>query len=58
MKWRSKATGAIFDTYDYLSVNEHYIALFLEGESWDTGKRPLTRLKYSELIEAFEKVQK
>jgi hypothetical protein len=58
-KWKSKATGSTFDAYDsfnnHTSSSEHLIAIFFEGEDWKMD-RPRARLKYSDLIESFEKV--
>ena len=59
-KWKSKATGSVFDAYDCFDNNskssEHLIALFFPGDDWDKD-RPRARLKYEDLIEAFEKVE-
>ena len=60
MKWRSKATGTIFNVYDSFNNNtfshEHSLALFLEKDDLEKT-RPRAVLGYSELIEAFEKVE-
>jgi hypothetical protein len=59
-KWKSKATGTVFDSYDSFNIrsseSEYRVALFLEGESWEK-ERPRARMKYTELIESFEKVE-
>ena len=58
-KWKSKATGSVYDAYDtfntHSSDSEYLIAIFAEGEDWET-KRPRARLKYLDLIESCEKV--
>jgi hypothetical protein len=58
-KWKSKATGSVYDAYDtfntHSSDSEYLIAIFFEGEDWKMD-RPRARLKYSDLIESFEKV--
>ena len=60
MKWRSKATGAVYSVFDHFSkgypFQEHSLALFLESDDIDIT-RPRAVMGYSELIEAFEKVQ-
>lgn len=60
MKWRSKATGSVFNVFDTFSQssfsNEHSLALFLENDDFDNA-RPRAVIGYSELIEAFEKVE-
>lgn len=56
MKWRSKATGIKYDAYDSFSGMRHEVSLFLDGD--DIVKfAPRARLTYSELAEAFERVE-
>jgi hypothetical protein len=60
MKWRSKATGIEYDaldSFDNHSVNSEYlVAIFSKNQDWTTD-RPRARLTYSNLLEAFEKVE-
>ena len=55
-KWRSKVSGVEYDAYDSFSGMRHEVALFIDGD--DILKcEPRARLTYSELVEAFEKVE-
>ena len=55
-KWRSKASGVEYDAYDSFSGMRHEVSLFLTGD--DMLKfAPRARLTYSELVEAFERVE-
>lgn len=55
-KWKSKASGVEYDAYDSFSGMRHEVSLFLDGD--DIFKfAPRARLTYSELNEAFERVE-
>ena len=57
MKWKSKVTGKVVNVYDaFNSELEYCVAIFTEGQNFDTD-RPRARMKYSEFIEVFEKVE-
>lgn len=60
MKWKSKATGTVFNAFDafvvYSSSTEHVITLFSENQDPEKD-RPAVRMKYKDLIESFEKVE-
>lgn len=54
MKWRSKATGVAYVAYDSFKPtwNGYFVALKADNESI-----PVVYMTYSNLIEAFEKVE-
>ena len=60
MKWKSKATGAEFDAYDcfgsHSTHSEYLVAIFSPNQNFETD-RPRARLKYSDFLEAFEKIE-
>lgn len=56
MKWRSKATGIVYEVYDSFGNMRHEVSLFLDGENI-RNFAPRARLTYAELTEAFEKVE-
>ena len=55
-KWRSKATGTEYDAYDSFSGMRYEVSLFLGGDDINNFA-PRARLTYSELNEAFERVE-
>jgi hypothetical protein len=54
MKWRSKATGVAYEAYDSFKPtwDGYFVALKAENE-----KIPAVYMTYSNLIEAFERVE-
>ena len=57
MQWKSKITGKVVNVYDaFNSELEYCVAIFTENQDVTTD-RPQARLKYSEFIEVFEKVE-
>ena len=56
MKWKSKATGYTYKAFDSFSNMRYEISLFLDGDDFQRSA-PRARLTYTELVEAFERVE-